>query len=59
LGLTRGRCGVEDVNRAYRRLAILIHPDKTGVAGADEAFKALGIARRAALRMLPNGRGTS
>ena len=27
-------------------LAVLLHPDKTAVAGADEAFKALGVARR-------------
>jgi len=52
LGLSRAACGPEDVNRAYRRLAVLLHPDKTAASGADEAFKALGAARRAALRAL-------
>ena len=36
----------EEINRIYRKLAILLHPDKTGLPGADDAFKLLGVARR-------------
>jgi len=49
LGLTRG-CGKEEVNRSYRKLAVLLHPDKTEVAGAQEAFKILGQARNLILK---------
>ena len=48
LGLEQG-CSKEEVNKAYRKLAILLHPDKTAVKGADEAFKLLGMARRTIL----------
>ena len=49
LGLPRG-CAKEDVNKAYRKLAILLHPDKTGVKGADDAFKLLCFARKNILK---------
>ena len=45
LGLPIG-CSKEDVNKVYRKLAILLHPDKTGVRGADDAFKLLCFARK-------------
>ena len=45
LGLYKG-CKKEDVNKIYRKLAILLHPDKTAIKGADEAFKLLCAARR-------------
>lgn len=51
LGLNKG-CGKEEVNKVYRRLAMMLHPDKTAVQGADEAFKMLGMARRSILRTL-------
>ena len=51
LGVSRG-CGKDEVNRVYRRTAMLLHPDKTAVQGADEAFKLLGLARRSILRAL-------
>ena len=48
LGLDK-ECSKEEVNKAYRKLAVLLHPDKTAVKGADEAFKLLGMARRTIL----------
>ena len=51
LGLHRG-CTKEDVNKIYRKLAILLHPDKTGVKGADDAFKLLCFARKNILTTL-------
>jgi len=49
LGVARG-CGKEDINRAYRKLAMMLHPDKTEVAGAQESFKLLGQARNYILK---------
>lgn len=40
----------EEVNRAYRRLAVLLHPDKCLAPGSEDAFKALGNARAALLK---------
>lgn len=51
MGLDAGS-GPDEINRSYRRLAVLLHPDKTGVRGADEAFKALGSARRQLLQVV-------
>jgi len=44
LGVARG-ANREEVNRVYRKMAVLLHPDKTEVDGAQEAFKQLGQAR--------------
>ena len=35
---------------SLRKLAVLLHPDKTEVAGAQEAFKMLGQARNSILK---------
>ncbi|XP_077637947.1 dnaJ homolog subfamily C member 27 [Lonchura striata] len=52
LGLKPG-ASREEVSRAYRRLAVLLHPDKCAAPGSEDAFKALGSARAALLRNLP------
>jgi len=49
LGVTRG-AGRDEVNKVYRKLAMLLHPDKTAVDGAQEAFKQLCHARNTILR---------
>ena len=40
----------EDVNRSYRQLAILLHPDKNQAPGSEEAFRELARAREDLLR---------
>lgn len=49
LGLTPG-ASKEDINKAYRRLAVLLHPDKSVAPGSEEAFKVLVAARTALLK---------
>ncbi|NXD46457.1 DJC27 protein, partial [Copsychus sechellarum] len=40
----------EEVTRAYRRLAVLLHPDKCAAPGSEDAFKAVVGARTALLK---------
>lgn len=49
LGLPPGATK-DDINRAYRKLAVLIHPDKSLAPGSEDAFKALVNARAALLQ---------
>ena len=40
----------DDVNKSYRKLAVLLHPDKSVAPGSEEAFKLLVAARTALLK---------
>ncbi|NWI00817.1 DJC27 protein, partial [Tichodroma muraria] len=42
--------GREEVNKAYRKLAVLLHPDKCLAPGSEDAFKAVVNARTALLK---------
>lgn len=43
LGVSRD-CSSEDLKRAYKRLALKLHPDKNQAPGASEAFKSINLA---------------
>ncbi|XP_001636068.2 dnaJ homolog subfamily C member 27 [Nematostella vectensis] len=49
LGIQQGATK-DDINRAYKKLAVLIHPDKSVAPGSEEAFKALVAARASLLQ---------
>jgi len=49
LGLMPGSSR-DQINKQYKKMAILLHPDKSLAPGAEEAFKLLTIARSALLR---------
>ncbi|KAG9347238.1 hypothetical protein JZ751_004805 [Albula glossodonta] len=41
---------LEEVNKAYRKLAVLLHPDKCVAPGSEDAFKAVVNARTSLLK---------
>lgn len=43
-------CYREEINKAYRKLAVLLHPDKSVAPGTEEAFKLLVAARTTLLK---------
>ncbi|XP_074656441.1 dnaJ homolog subfamily C member 27-like [Tubulanus polymorphus] len=49
LGLFPG-ASKEEVNKSYRKLAVLLHPDKNVAPGSEEAFKLLVAARTSLLK---------
>jgi DnaJ family protein C protein 27 len=50
LGLTQG-ANIDDVNKAFRKLSVLLHPDKSVAPGSEEAFKILVAARTSLLKL--------
>ncbi len=52
LGLVVG-ASKDDVNRSFRKLSVLLHPDKSVAPGSEEAFKMLVAARTALLKAAP------
>ena len=40
----------DDINKAFRKLSVLLHPDKSVAPGSEEAFKLLVGARTSLLK---------
>jgi DnaJ family protein C protein 27 len=53
LGLKPG-CNKDEINNAYRRLAVKFHPDKNVAPGAEDAFKIIVNARTDLLKQFSN-----
>ena len=41
----------DEINKAFRKLSVLLHPDKSVAPGSEEAFKILVQARTALLKI--------
>ena len=42
----------DDVNKAFRKLSVLLHPDKSNAPGSEEAFKILVATRSSLLKLI-------
>lgn len=41
----------EEINKSYKHLAVLLHPDKNLAPGSEEAFKSIAKAREELLKI--------
>lgn len=52
MGINRRGATKDEINKAYRKLAGMVHPDKCKATGAEDAFKSLTAARGNLLKLV-------